>query len=136
CPRANVRWTSSSRRTSGARGLSIEMSPSSTSAVWPRREFLLKPTGMAADQRDKGCRNTDEERVGVARLRDWTRVVERGLNPAATLIGRLRFSQKFLLIGLVLVAPLAYVVFSYLGVQSRDTSFAAKERVGVVYLRP
>jgi methyl-accepting chemotaxis protein len=58
------------------------------------------------------------------------------LNPAARLIGRLRFSQKFLLIGLVLVAPLAYVVFSYLGVQSRDTSFAAKERVGVVYLRP
>jgi methyl-accepting chemotaxis protein len=72
----------------------------------------------------------------VARLSNWTRVFERGLNPAAGLIGRLRFSQKFLLIGLVLVAPLAYVVFSYLGVQSRDTSFAAKERVGVVYLRP
>src|SRR5581483_850399 len=42
----------------------------------------------------------------------------------------------FLLIGLVLVAPLGYVAVSYLGVQSRDTSFALKELVGVVYLRP
>jgi methyl-accepting chemotaxis protein len=63
-------------------------------------------------------------------------VAERGLNPAAKLVGRLRYWQKFLLIGLVLIAPLAYVVASYLGVQSRDTSFAVKERVGVVYLRP
>ncbi len=62
--------------------------------------------------------------------------IERGLNPAAKLVGRLRFWQKFLLIGLVLIAPLAYVAVSYLGVQSRDTSFAVKERVGVVYLRP
>jgi hypothetical protein len=63
-------------------------------------------------------------------------VVERCLNPAAKLVGRLRYWQKFLLIGLVLIAPLGYVVVSYLGVQSRDTSFAVKERVGVVYLRP
>ena len=66
----------------------------------------------------------------------WRTLLERSLHPAARLIGRLRYSQKFLLIGLVLVAPLAYVAFSYLGVQSRDTSFAVKERVGVVYLRP
>ncbi len=72
----------------------------------------------------------------VSRLRNWKGLVERGLNPAAGLIGRLRYSQKFMLIGLVLIAPLAYVVVSYLGVQSRDTSFAVKERVGVVYLRP
>lgn len=62
--------------------------------------------------------------------------MERGLGPAAVLIGRLRYWQKFVLIGLVLIAPLAYVAVSYLGVQSRDTSFAVKERVGVVYLRP
>jgi methyl-accepting chemotaxis protein len=66
----------------------------------------------------------------------WRGLIERGLNPAARLLGRLRYSQKFLLIGVVLVAPLAYVALSYLGVQSRDTSFAVKERVGVVYLRP
>src|SRR5690349_14984220 len=64
------------------------------------------------------------------------KIVERVLNPAAQLVGRLRYWQKFLLIGLVLVAPLGYVVVSYLGVQSRDTSFALKERVGIVYMRP
>ena len=62
--------------------------------------------------------------------------MERALAPAARLIGRLRYAQKFLLIGLVLIAPLAYVVVAYLGVQSRDTSFAVKERVGLVYLKP
>jgi methyl-accepting chemotaxis protein len=72
----------------------------------------------------------------VARVAKSKEVVERGLNPAAILIGRLRYWQKFLLIGLVLIAPLAYVAVAYLGVQSRDTSFAVKERVGIVYLRP
>jgi len=51
-------------------------------------------------------------------------------------MGRLRYAQKFLLIGVVLIAPLGFVVKSYLDVQSRDRAFAAKERVGVVYLRP
>jgi methyl-accepting chemotaxis protein len=63
-------------------------------------------------------------------------VARRAFSPAAKLIGRLRYWQKFVLIGFVLIAPLAYVVFSYLGVQNRDTAFAAKERVGVVYLTP
>ena len=72
----------------------------------------------------------------MSRLSQGRTVVERGLNPAAKLIGQLRYWQKFLLIGLVLIAPLAYVVIAYLGVQSRDTSFAVKERVGTVYLRP
>jgi len=63
-------------------------------------------------------------------------VVRRAFVPAANLIGRLKYWQKFVLIGFVLIAPLAYVVFSYLGVQNRDTAFAAKERVGVVYVKP
>ena len=73
---------------------------------------------------------------GVVRVSGFRRFVERFFNPAVRLIGRLRYSQKFMLIGLVLVVPLAVVVKSYLDVQSRDTSFAVKERVGVVYLRP
>ncbi len=64
------------------------------------------------------------------------RKVQRAFGPAATLIGRLKYWQKFVLIGFVLIAPLAYVVFSYIGVQNRDTAFAAKERVGVVYVKP
>ena len=64
------------------------------------------------------------------------RKVQRAFVPAAKLIGRLKYWQKFVLIGFVLIAPLAYVVFSYIGVQNRDTAFAAKEQVGVVYVKP
>ena len=91
---------------------------------------------MPADQRGERCPIADLGKGWVSRLRKSKGLVERCLNPAAGLIGRLRYSQKFLLIGLVLIAPLVYVVVSYLGVQSRDTSFAVKEQVGVVYLRP
>jgi methyl-accepting chemotaxis protein len=66
----------------------------------------------------------------------FAKVVQRGLVPAVRLMGRLRYSQKFLLIGVVMIIPLAWVVKSYLGVQSQGTAFAAKERVGVVYLKP
>jgi methyl-accepting chemotaxis protein len=62
--------------------------------------------------------------------------MRRALQPGVQLIGRLKYSRKFLLIGLVLIAPLVWVVFAYLGVQRRDTAFALKERVGAVYLRP
>jgi methyl-accepting chemotaxis protein len=63
-------------------------------------------------------------------------LLSRAFAPASKLMARLKYSQKFLVIGVVLVAPLAFVVKSYLDVQSRDVSFAVKERVGVVYLRP
>jgi methyl-accepting chemotaxis protein len=52
------------------------------------------------------------------------------------LVGRLSYAKKFMLIGLVMVVPLLWVVKSYLGAQSQGTSFAVKEQVGVVYLRP
>src|SRR6185437_3821590 len=51
-------------------------------------------------------------------------------------MSRLRYAQKFLLIGLVMIVPLAWVVKSYLGVQSNGTSFANAEQAGVVYLNP
>jgi methyl-accepting chemotaxis protein len=63
-------------------------------------------------------------------------VVEGGLNPAAKLVGRLRYWQKFLLIGLVLLAPLGYVVKAFLDQQSSKIAFSAEERVGVVYVKP
>jgi methyl-accepting chemotaxis protein len=58
------------------------------------------------------------------------------LAPGSRVVGRLSYAKKFLLIGLVMVVPLVWVVKSYLGVQSQGSSFAAKEQVGVVYLRP
>ncbi|MGA2927882.1 MAG: hypothetical protein ABSG43_18175, partial [Solirubrobacteraceae bacterium] len=63
----------------------------------------------------------------------WTRRV---FAPAAALMAWLKYAQKFVLIAIVLLAPLAFVVKSYLDVQSRDTAFAVKERVGLVYLKP
>lgn len=62
--------------------------------------------------------------------------IERAFAPASAVMARLKYAHKFLLVGVVLFAPLAFVVKSYLDVQSRDTAFAVKEQVGVVYLRP
>ena len=59
-------------------------------------------------------------------------LAQRAFIPADRLISRLRYSQKFVLIGLVLILPLGWVVKSYVGVQSTNTSFADKERLGVV----
>ena len=55
-------------------------------------------------------------------------ILRRTLRPAVALMSRLRYAQKFLLLGLVMVVPLAWVVTSYLGVQSNGTSFADAEK--------
>src|SRR5690348_11488491 len=81
----------------------------------------------------KSVRVLTEKRPGMSKGRQ---VVERGLSPAANLIGRLRYSRKFVLIGLVLLAPLGYVVKSFLDQQSGKIAFSADERVGVVYVKP
>jgi methyl-accepting chemotaxis protein len=65
-----------------------------------------------------------------------TRVIQRTFAPAANLMARLKYAQKFLLVGLVLVATLAFVVKTYLDQQSTQIAFSAKERVGVVYVKP
>jgi methyl-accepting chemotaxis protein len=56
--------------------------------------------------------------------------------PAITLFDRLTFAKKFLVVGLVLLAPLGYVVYSYLGQEGTQIGFNAKERDGVVYVQP
>jgi hypothetical protein len=45
-------------------------------------------------------------------------VVRRGFAPSTSLMGRLKYAQKFVLIGIVLIAPLGYVMKSYLDQQS------------------
>jgi methyl-accepting chemotaxis protein len=65
-----------------------------------------------------------------------SRTLARAFAPSVALMGRLRYSRKFALIGLVLCAPLTFVVVSYLGQQSSQVDFSAKERVGVVYVKP
>jgi len=58
------------------------------------------------------------------------------LTPAEALLGRLRFAQKFALVGLVLAAPLAFVASAYVGMQRAQIAFSAKERVGVAIMAP
>ena len=44
------------------------------------------------------------------------------LVPATALMGRLKYAQKFVVIALVLLAPLAFVARSYLAQQNGQTS--------------
>ena len=56
--------------------------------------------------------------------------------PAVQLMSRLSYARKFALIGLVLLAPLAYSVHAYLGEAGSSIAFSAKERAGLAYVRP
>jgi methyl-accepting chemotaxis protein len=62
--------------------------------------------------------------------------IRRVFAPATSLMGRLKFAPKFFLLVIVLIAPLAFVVKSYLDQQSNQIGFSQKERVGVVYVKP
>ena len=56
--------------------------------------------------------------------------------PAARLMGRFKYAQKFVLIAIALLIPLAYVGYAYAKEQSSKIGFSSKERVGVVYAAP
>jgi methyl-accepting chemotaxis protein len=56
--------------------------------------------------------------------------------PAIAATSRLAFAWKFVLVGVVIAAPLAYTLSAYLGQKGSEIGFSAKERVGVVYVRP
>jgi diguanylate cyclase (GGDEF)-like protein len=67
-----------------------------------------------------------------ARLRAVLSLV---LWPASELIGRLRYAQKFLLVGLVLLVPLIVTVNSYVAVQRAQIESTIHEQQGLRYLR-
>jgi diguanylate cyclase (GGDEF)-like protein len=56
--------------------------------------------------------------------------------PAATLLGRLRYAHKFVVVGLVLLLPLGFVAKSYVDLQHAQIAASARERVGVAYMAP
>ncbi|HYX86327.1 MAG TPA: HAMP domain-containing methyl-accepting chemotaxis protein [Gaiellales bacterium] len=62
--------------------------------------------------------------------------VQKVFQPAIAATGRLAFAWKFVLVGVVVAAPLAYTVSAYLGQKDTEIGFSAKERVGVVFVRP
>ncbi len=58
------------------------------------------------------------------------------VEPPTWLLGRLRLIWKFLLIGAVMLGPLAFVVNSYVGVQDESESFSSLERSGIRLVEP
>jgi methyl-accepting chemotaxis protein len=55
--------------------------------------------------------------------------------PAEALLGRLRYARKILLVPLVLLLPLGFVTWGYVGIQSGQVAFSATERSGGTYLK-
>jgi signal transduction histidine kinase/DNA-binding response OmpR family regulator len=62
--------------------------------------------------------------------------MDRFFRPATQLMGRLKYPQKFSLIGLLLLIPLIVVMMQFLSKINEDIDFSAKERVGLVYNAP
>jgi methyl-accepting chemotaxis protein len=58
------------------------------------------------------------------------------LAPASALMSRLSYAGKFALIGLVLLIPGGLALRAYWTQQGTQIAFSAKERVGMVYLKP
>jgi diguanylate cyclase (GGDEF)-like protein len=57
-------------------------------------------------------------------------------HPAAALLGRLRYAQKFAALGVVLLVTLGVVVGAYVDIKRDQIAFSAKERVGVELMAP
>src|SRR5690348_4750609 len=57
-------------------------------------------------------------------------------SPAIALMNRLKYPQKFLLVGLMLVLPLILVMRAYLLKVNDDVNFAAKEQLGLQFDQP
>lgn len=58
------------------------------------------------------------------------------ITPAISLMNRLKYVQKFLLISVLFAIPLIVVLFQYLTNVELDINFSAKERLGLVYNAP
>ena len=57
-------------------------------------------------------------------------------NAAAALMARLTYARKFLLVGLVLLAPAGFALHAYWQVQGETIAFAESERAGVAFVIP
>jgi signal transduction histidine kinase len=56
--------------------------------------------------------------------------------PATVLMSRLKYPQKFMLVGLLLLIPLIVVMTQYLSKVNEDIDFSSKERIGLQYNDP
>src|SRR5260221_14621965 len=71
---------------------------------------------------------TQRRRIGV--------VLNELFAPIVRLMNRLKYPQKFLLVGLVLVLPLGIVLSQYIAQSNIVIDFAAKEQLGLAYNTP
>jgi len=60
----------------------------------------------------------------------------KSFGPAAALMSRLKYPQRFALITLVFLIPIALLLYSFLFEIGRQSDFSQKERDGLAYLRP
>jgi signal transduction histidine kinase len=56
--------------------------------------------------------------------------------PAVAVMNRLKYPQKFLLVGFALVLPLMILVSQYLAGINHDLEFTSKEQIGLIYNAP
>ena len=69
-------------------------------------------------------------------MRDWTAVFVRLFAPCEALMRRLKLGQKFALIAIVLIAPLAFITYSYVSAQGKQEAFSTQEQAGLIAVRP
>jgi len=62
--------------------------------------------------------------------------LRRLFGPTTFVMGRLTYARKFVLLAVVLLAPLVYVGNAFVGQQGSQIAFSSKERVGVAYIAP
>lgn len=77
----------------------------------------------------------DRGRRVTAPLPGRVGVVARGVRPAATLMGRLRYSHKFLVIGLITLVPTVLALSSAIAVAVADLAVVQREREGLTVVR-
>jgi signal transduction histidine kinase/DNA-binding response OmpR family regulator len=73
---------------------------------------------------------------GTTHPMESMRIMMRFFEPAIQIMSRLKYPQKFLLIGLLLLIPLIVVMTQFLSKINEDIDFAAKEQLGLVYNAP
>lgn len=62
--------------------------------------------------------------------------MQRLMTPAFAVMNRLKYAQKFMLVGLLLVLPLGLVMYGYILQINKDIDFAAKEQLGLQFNDP
>src|SRR5262245_34093436 len=63
-------------------------------------------------------------------------LVELFFAPAITVMNRLRYAWKFIVIGAVLLVPLLFLLYLQFQVTTKDLQFSASEAIGVDYTMP